>query len=355
MDTFNIVLQYIIAIIGFSIIVLVHELGHFVFALITRMHVLEFFIGFGPKILKFKSKKSGTQYGISAIPLGGYNKILGMDRSEKIPEGMKDRAFYVKPFWKKFLVISGGGIFNIILTIILIMIFLSMGVYVANNTIDYIQPDSPAEISGFKINDEVIALNGEPIETWEDFSRLTKEHPGEIVTYTLLRDEVKIDILAKLNSVNNEGFLGVSPQAEKVKLGILQIIKQSFTMTWDITVSYVKLFGMLFSGQIPFSEARPASPIGVVSIFQQSVAMGYQNFILFVGLVSLLIAFGNFLPILPVDGGHILIIIIEAIIRRPVPRKFVEVYNTIGIVFIVSLLLIGLIFDIITPFRLPSM
>jgi len=83
MDNFNIVIQYIFAIIGFSLIVLAHELGHFTFAKISKIHVIEFFIGFGPKILKFKSKKSGTLYGLSAIPFGGYNKILGQDREEK--------------------------------------------------------------------------------------------------------------------------------------------------------------------------------------------------------------------------------------------------------------------------------
>ena len=107
-----VIFQYLLAILGFSIIILVHEFGHFIFARFSKMYVSEFFIGFGPKILKFKSKKSGTLFGISAIPLGGYNKILGTDRNEVIPEDLKDKAFYNKPFYKKFLVISGGGLFR---------------------------------------------------------------------------------------------------------------------------------------------------------------------------------------------------------------------------------------------------
>jgi regulator of sigma E protease len=134
-----------------------------------------------------------------------------------------------------------------------------------------------------------------------------------------------------------------------------QVLIESFKMVGNLTVTYVKLIGMLFSGQIPFSEARPVSPIGVISIFQQSAAMGAQNFILFVALVSILLAFGNFLPILPVDGGHILIIIIEAIRRKPVSKKAIEIYSTMGIVLVVSLLLVGVVFDIISPFKLPSM
>ncbi len=350
-----IILQYILAIIGFSTIILVHEFGHFIFAKLSKIHVLEFFIGFGPKILKFKSKKSGTMYGISAIPLGGYNKILGFDRNEPVADEFKDKVFYNKPFYKKFLVISGGGIFNIIFAIILIAVYLSMGVYMPTNIIDYIQPGSPAEIYGFNQNDEVIALNDESISNWEEFSKLTKANPNKIVTYTIIRNWKKLKITAKLNNVDNEGFLGVGPKLVKVKMNFFQIIKESFVMTGNITITYIKLFGQLIAGKIPFAEARPTSPIGIISIFQQSAAMGFQNFILFAALISLLLAFGNFLPILPVDGGHIVIIILESIRKKPVSRKILEVYNTVGIVIVVSILLVGFIFDIITPFRLPSM
>ena len=355
MDNIPVIFQYLLAILGFSIIILVHEYGHYIFAKICGIHVLEFFIGFGPKLLKYRSRRSGTLYGISAVPLGGYNKVLGMSREENVPEDLQEKVFYNKPYYKKFLVISGGGFFNIILTIICIMIYLSMGVFMPVNTVDYVQPDSPAELSGFQVGDEVIALNGEKIESWEDFVSLTKEKPGENVIYSIIRDGEELDLEVRLDVVDDTGYLGVGPKAEKIKLGFFGVIKEGFKMTGELFVAYVKLFGMLLSGKIPFSEARPASPIGVISIIQQSVAMGFQNFILFLGIISLLLAFGNFLPILPVDGGHLVIITLESIRKRPVPKKAIEVYTTLGLVFIVSLLLIGFIFDIISPFRLPSM
>ena len=350
-----VVVQYLIAILGFSVIVLVHEFGHFIIAKLSGIHVQEFFLGFGPKILKYTSKKSGTMYGISAIPLGGYNKILGQDRSEVIPENMAGKAFYNKPFYKKFLVISGGGIFNIIFSVILIIIYFSIGVFIPSNIIDYTQPGSPAETYGFQKGDKVIALNNQEIKSWDDFSLIVKDYPDKQVTFKIVRDQKEINIDAKLSAVDGEGYLGVGPLLVKQKMGGGQVLSESFKMVGNLTVTYVKLIGMLFSGKIPFSEARPVSPIGVISIFQQSAAMGAQNFILFVALVSILLAFGNFLPILPVDGGHILIIIIEAIRRRPVSKKAIEIYSTMGIVLVVSLLLVGLVFDIISPFKLPSM
>jgi regulator of sigma E protease len=350
-----VVLQYLIAILGFSVIVLVHEFGHFIIAKLSGIHVQEFFLGFGPKILKYTSKKSGTMYGISAIPLGGYNKILGQDRSEVIPENMVGKAFYNKPFYKKFLVISGGGIFNIVFAVILIIIYFSIGVFIPSNIIDYTQPGSPAETYGFQKGDKVIALNNLEIKSWDDFSLIVKDYPDKQVTFKILRDQKEMNIDATLSNVDGEGYLGVGPLMVKQKMGGGQVLVESFKMVGNLSVTYVKLIGMLFSGKIPFSEARPVSPIGVISIFQQSAAMGAQNFILFVALVSILLAFGNFLPILPVDGGHILIIIIEAIRRRPVSKKAIEIYSTMGIVLVVSLLLVGVVFDIISPFKLPSM
>ncbi|OQA21646.1 MAG: Zinc metalloprotease Rip1 [Actinobacteria bacterium ADurb.Bin346] len=350
-----VILQYLIAILGFSVIILVHEFGHFIFAKVSGMHVLEFFIGFGPKILKFKAKKSGTLYGISAIPLGGYNKILGMDRNEKIQDELKEKVFYSKPFLKKFLVISGGGIFNILFAIFLIMIYLSMGILAPTSTVDYIEPGSPAERYGFYAGDRIIALNDSSISSWDDMAMLTRQYPGKDVVYTIVRDNNELDINVTLDDKQGSGYLGVGPKLEKTYLSFFNVLKEGFKMTWDISYTYFKLFGQLFTGQIPFSQARPVSPVGVVSIFQQSAAMGVQNFILFVALVSLLLAFGNFLPILPVDGGHLVVIIYEAIRKKSFPKKAMDIYNALGIALVASLFIIGLIFDIINPFKIANM
>jgi regulator of sigma E protease len=354
MENLNVIFQYILAILGFSLIILVHEFGHFLFAKISGVHVEEFFIGFGPKLLKFKSR-SGTTYGISAIPIGGYNKILGLERNEKIPEDKKNKAFNTKPFHKKMMIIIGGVSMNAVLTVILIGIFLSMGAFAITNSIEYVQPGSPAEIYGFEVGDEVVALNEEKIESWEEFASLTKSHPGEIVIYNVIRDGKEIKIKTELDNVNGEGFLGISPAVVKKEMSFFGIVKESFVMTWEISKSYAKLFFMLFSGKLSFTEARPVSPIGVVSIFQQSASMGLQNFILFVALVSLMLTFGNLIPILPLDGGHIVVLLIEAVRRKSVSEKFLEIYSKIGIAIIICLMAVGFIFDIISPFNLQNM
>jgi regulator of sigma E protease len=350
-----IVLQYILAIVGFSLIILVHEFGHFIFAKLGKIHVTEFFIGFGPKIIKTKPVPGKTQFGISAIPLGGYNKILGFDRSEPVPEELKNKVFYNKSFIKKFLVIGGGGLFNVIFAYILIAIFLSLGVFSPTNTINYIEPGSPAEAYGLQIGDEIVEIENNSIKTWESFSDTVKNYPDKNTNFKIERNGNIIELNIRLSSSEGKGYLGISPLMVKQKLGFWKIIGESGKMIWDFSVTYVKLFGKLITGKIPFEYARPTSPIGVISIFQQSAAIGLQNFILFVAMVSVLLAYGNFLPILPVDGGHLVIIIIEAIRKKPVSRKAVNIYSTLGMVFVISLLIVGFIFDIISPFNIQQM
>jgi regulator of sigma E protease len=349
-----IVLQYLLAIIGLSLIIIVHEFGHFIFAKTGRMYIHEFFIGFGPRLFKLKSK-AGTVYGLKAVPVGGYVKIMGMDRNETILEDKKEMSYQSKPFYKKFLTIFGGAGFNVIFAIVLIGIFLSMGIYEPGTTIEYVQPETPAEISGLQVGDKVIAINGEKIGTWDEFALLTQQRPGEEVTYTIIRNGREVEVSPILDIVEGNGYLGISPEYIKIYMSFPQIVKESFVMTWDIISTYVKLFGKLFTGQIPFDQARPVSPIGVVSIFQQSISMGMQNFILFLALVSILIGFGNLLPILPLDGGHIVLLIIETIRKKPIPRRVLEVTNSIGIFIMVALLITGFVFDIISPFNLNNM
>ena len=350
----NIVYQYILAILGFSLIIVVHEFGHFIFSKINRIFVEEFFLGMGPKILKFKSR-GGTLWGLSAIPVGGYNKISGMDREEKVPDIAKDKVYYNKPFWVKFSVLFGGVFMNILFAVILIIVFFGMGIYSPTNTIDFIEKGSPAQIYGLNVNDKIIYLNNTQIKNWDDFSINVKKFPNENVVFKILRNGNELSVKVKLGAKNNEGYLGISPKIEKTSLGFGGVIKESFKLVGNFTLTYFKLFGMLFTGKLPFSQARPVSPIGVVTIFQQSAAMGPQNFILLVALVSLILGFSNLIPLLPLDGGHILLIIIEAIRKKPVSKKAFQIYNNIGIIIFIALFMIGFIFDIIKPINISNM
>jgi regulator of sigma E protease len=347
-------LQYIYALLAFSLIIIVHELGHFILAKINKVHVEEFFVGIGPKLLKFKSK-SGTLWGLSAIPVGGYNKISGMNREEEIPAGREDKVFYKKPYWSKISIIVGGAFFNILFAFLLIFIFFSMGMYSATNKVDFIKEGSPAYVSGIQVYDEVIKIKDTEIRNWEEFSENIKKYPGENVSLQIIRDNELIEIKVMLGEKEGEGYLGISPSVEKQIPGFFKAIKESFKFIGDFFISYFKLLGMLFTGQLGFEQARPVSPIGLVSIFQQSASIGSQYFIMIIALVSLLLGFSNIIPLLPLDGGHIVVLTIEAIRRKPLSRKAVNIYNSIGIVIFISLFLVGIVFDILKPINIMNM
>ena len=214
-----IVLQYLLAILGLSLIIIVHEFGHFIFAKSGRMYIHEFFIGFGPRLFKFKSK-AGTVYGLKAVPVGGYVKVMGMDRNEVIPEDKKEMSYQSKPFYKKFLTIFGGAGFNVIFAIVLIGIFLAMGTYEPGTTIEYVQPGTPAEASGIEIGDKVIEIDGEKIDTWDEFASLTQSKPGKEVVYTIIRDGREIEITPVLDTVEGLGYLGIGPEYVKTYMSL---------------------------------------------------------------------------------------------------------------------------------------
>lgn len=350
----SIALQYIYALLAFSLIIIVHEFGHFIFAKVNKVHVEEFFIGMGPKLLKFKSR-SGTLWGLSAIPVGGYNKISGMNREEEVPEGKEDKVFYKKSYWSKLSIIIGGAFFNVLFAFLLIFIFFSMGIYSATNKVDYVQEDSPAYTFGIKQYDEIIKIKDVEINNWEEFSENIKKYPGEKIALTIIRDNRQLEIEVVLGEKEGEGYLGISPAVEKQIPGFFQALKESFIFIGDFFVSFFKLLGMLFTGQLGFEQARPVSPIGLVSIFQQSASMGSQYFIMIIALVSLLLGFSNIIPLLPLDGGHIVVLTIEAVRRKPISKKAVQIYNSIGIVIFISLFLVGIVFDILKPINIMNM
>ncbi len=350
----NIALQYIYALLAFSLIIIVHELGHFILAKINKVHVEEFFVGMGPKLIKFKSK-SGTLWGLSAIPIGGYNKISGMNREEEIPEGKEEKVFYKKNYWSKISIIIGGALFNVLLAFLLIFIFFSMGIYSATNKVDYVQEGSPAYISGIQQYDEIIKIKDVKISNWEDFSENIKKYPGEKLTLEIIRNNSLLEIEVVLGENEGEGYLGISPVIEKQIPGFFEALKETFKFIGNFFVSYFKLLGMLFTGQLGFEQARPVSPIGLVSIFQQSASMGSQYFIMIIALVSLLLGFSNIIPLLPLDGGYLVVLTIEAIRRKPLTKKAVEIYNSIGIVIFISLFLVGIVFDILKPINIMNM
>jgi len=202
-----------------GIIILIHETGHFSMAKIFRIPVAVFSLGFGPRLFGFKFKE--TEYKVSAIPLGGYVKIHGMEDQEAAPDD--PNSFYNRPRWQRFLVLFMGVGFNWLLAIFLITTALTMGLQVSQSVdmpsvIGAVSPDSPAEKAQLQVGDHILAINGNETPTWEKVSLATLLHPDETIVVRFQREgqEIEKQIPVGRNPNNSLGYIGIHPATDVI-------------------------------------------------------------------------------------------------------------------------------------------
>jgi membrane-associated protease RseP (regulator of RpoE activity) len=384
----------IIFVVALLVSVMLHETGHFVLAKKFGMKVTRYFVGFGPTI--WSTWRGETEYGIKALPFGGFVKIVGMHSLDD-PEDPEDepRAFRSHPAWQRILVLFAGSAMHFILAILLVF-GLALGVGIANDnttqlgTISSCVPvsvsaydngsctgshmASPAELAGLQVGDVVTAFDGHPVSNFNQLTDLIRPLPaGTPVTITVRRDGKLVDLHTKLASVQGRSgsYLGVAPAVVFQVASPLSAIKYSGTTFGQVIVGSAQGIAAL-PGALPklFSPNRSSTAVvGVVGAAEATgteVAsnQGWQYKVSFVLLLiaSLNIFVGafNLLPLLPLDGGHIAVIIYERIrawlarLRgRPDPglaniAKFLPVsFSLFLIVIFVSLLLV--LADIVNP------
>lgn len=338
----TILINLITFIIILSIIVVIHEFGHFIFAKISGVYVYEFAIGMGPKL--FGKKKGETEYTIRAIPIGGFCQMAGEDLEdddlEKVP---KNRRLQNKTAWQRFLIMAFGPFNNFILAVVLLFaIALIWGGTTMNPIISTIEDGSAAYEAGLKEGDIILSINNNKIKTNDDISLyLAVADPNKDVTFKVERSN---------GTYKNIGFkpekIGKGKKASyKYGIGLEQEkttgIGQAFVYTYKKMGSLFKQMfvtvGYLFTGRLSLNQL--SGPVGIYSVVGQSRALGISNLIYLMAFLSLNVGFINLLPIPAFDGGHILFIIIELIKGSPVPP---EIENKIHAVFLSLLMLLML-------------
>ncbi|GFP35179.1 regulator of sigma E protease [Candidatus Hakubella thermalkaliphila] len=366
-----------VSIIAFGAMIVAHEFGHFLAAKISGIGVEEFSIGFGPKLFSFR--RGETVYGLGIFPLGGYNKLVGMDPTEqlatedagypqrdgKTPVGMdpterlateRERlSFYNKPILHRAFTILFGPSMNYVFAVFLLTVFFMMGTYFLTLEIESIMPDSAAEAAGFQAGDKVVAVEGQEIKDWEELVRITQEHPGDRLSYVVERDGEQLTIEATVGKRGEVGFLGIGPRLVKKELDLFPAALSSLRASYNITRLYFHGVIRLVRGQLPVEEARPVSPIGILNITQQVAARGWQNLLSFLAILNIILAISNLIPLLPLDGGHILLLLIEKVRGRRLSDQVVGIMNTIGIILLITIFSIALYLDIFNPINLAHL
>lgn len=338
-----------IAILGIGLLILIHEFGHFITAKAFGMRAEKFYIGFPPAAVK---KQVGeTEYGIGFIPLGGYVKISGMTREEDLPEDVVPRAYYSKPVWQRIIVISAGAAMNLLLAAVLFFAFYWHGVpeYQPTTSISQVQADSGAQQAGVQAGDKLLAINGVSSDDAKALRNELRSRPGQTVTLLIERDGQQMTLQANVgvNESTGEGLLGVLFDAQFVGNHSLPVTEAAVDALSDVKFItgevFIAIKNLFISQQ---SRQELSSPIGIVAISSQTIDLGWGVYLRVLGFISLQLAIFNLLPLLPLDGGHVLFNIIEKIKGSPIKREVFERVSVVGLMLFGMLFLFGLVNDI---------
>jgi regulator of sigma E protease len=339
-------------IIVLGVLIFFHELGHFLVARLLGVGVEKFSLGFGPKLI---GKKIGiTEYQISAIPLGGYVKMVGESPDSELDPSEIPISFTHKHVLKRILIVAAGPFFNILLALIIFFgIFQISGLLILKPGIGNVNEGSPAYIAGLKKNDLVVSIDGVDISSWEDMANAIMASKGKTLAISVLRGDTVLtkNVTPEVNKVKNifnedvdRYVIGITASGEVFKkdLNFFQAVSESIDQTYQITALTIKGIVKLFQGTV--SPKTLGGPIMIAQMAGQQAKEGMVNLIFFIALISINLAILNFLPIPVLDGGHLLFFFIEAVKGSPVSVKVREISQQAGI-FVLILLMIYVFYN----------
>lgn len=339
----NFIITLLILFIMLGLIISIHEFGHFIAAKKSGVYVDEFSIGMGPTIFKYKPKKSETTYTLRLFPIGGFVSMA--EKEEKGSKVKKDRVLANKGFFHVLWVLIDGIVFNFILAIVLFFISgLAYGKPVSEPVVKEAVEGKAAYLAGIETGDRILSINGVKINTWDDFllevsAKKLKDNyeftveksNGEIKKYNIVPEVTK-------NEKGEETrVFGIISNGTVYKKGFLNALSYAFVGTYDNSVTIFRILGSLFTGQV--SVKSLSGPVGIYSIVDQVKSQGFETLLYLTAYLSINVGIVNLIPIPVFDGGRILILIIEKIIKRKTDEKLENILNYVGFGLMILLML----------------
>lgn len=326
----------------FGLLVLVHELGHFFTAKIVGMRVDEFGIGFGPKIISYKYGE--TLYSWRLIPLGGFNKIAGMDPDEKQDE----QSFSAKSIPARMLVIVAGSAMNFVLPILLFMIiFLSSGIDTPTQEpiVGSVFADKPAAQAGLSVGDRIINVNDAEITTWQQFVSIIQVNANNKLTlrYEHQGEMKNVTVTPEYDEKANRGIIGITPQLEKSYPGFIEAVGLSIKQTYVVASSMIIGIAQMVTGKV---AAEVAGPIGVAQMAGEVAQLGLMPLLQFAAFLSINLGLINLLPVPVLDGGHLVTLAVEGLRGKPLSKNHMQFIQMVGFALLMLLFLVATFKDI---------
>ncbi len=327
----------------FGMLVLVHELGHFVTAKLTGMRVSEFAIGFGPKL--FWQKRGETEYSVRMIPLGGYNKIDGMDPEEEQDE----RSFSSKPVWARALVIAAGSLMNFVLPVFLFtIVFLWNGIETVSDkpVIGALIPGKPAVQSGITVGDTVLTVNGTSVGTWRQVVETIRVSKDSLVLEMRTKEGKNrtVTMIPEIDTKSGRALIGIVPVIDRQIPGFFESVTLSIKHTYTIAGKMLSGLGQMFSGR---ADADIAGPIGVMRMTGEIAQLGFIPLLQFAAFLSINLGLINLFPVPLLDGGHIVTLLVEAIRRKPLTPTQIRYTQMVGMALLGLLMLFATFKDLL--------
>jgi regulator of sigma E protease len=349
-------ISFLIFLFILSIIIIAHEFGHFIVAKKIGVRIEKFSLGFGPRLLE--KEKNGTQYCISAIPLGGYVKLAGDNLEEY--KGDPDE-YFSKPPGKRFWIIFTGPLLNYILGFFCFWLVLFWGYPMLTTKVGGLLDGYGAKEAGIQLGDKITAVDGKKVEFWEDLQKMIQgKRASAKVRLAFLRDnkeftvEVQIKekkLADKLGRKRTVGLLGISPAGEivKVRHGILQSFFLGIKRTLGLTLLTYRSLWSMITGELSVRDSV-TGPLGIFFITSQVASMGVIALLHLIAVLSISLTIFNLLPLPVLDGGHILLLGIEKIRGRYLSLKTERIITQVGITVLVSLAILITYNDILRIF-----
>jgi regulator of sigma E protease len=351
-----------------TIVVFIHEYGHYYFAKKYGVGVTDFSIGFGREIFGWNDK-SGTRWKICWIPLGGYVKFFGdrnvFSQSEqqelinKYNTEDQKKLFILKPLYQRSIIVAAGPLANFVLAIIIFaMINMFVGKDFTPAVISEVQEDSPAFVSGLKKNDKIISIDNKKVQSIFEVSSFINLSTSERIEFVVLRNDQEVSLLIKPNLVKGKDSLGnsvnkkmigirlssLNNEFQKQPLGPSKAIYYSVKEVWFVTSASLKYLGKMITGSADSSQL--GGPIRIAKITGQVAEYGIIPFFSIMAYISISLGLINLFPIPMLDGGHLMFYFFEKILGRPLSQKTQEGFFRIGLFLLVSLMLFATFNDL---------
>jgi len=329
-----------------GVMILVHEVGHFLVAKRLRVRVDCFSLGFGPRL--FGWKQGETEYRLSLIPLGGYVKMAG--ETSDAPRTGAPWEFLSKPIWARAAIVLAGPLVNYLMAFCLFLALFLTSHPQSSNKIGAVLDDFPAAASGLRSGDRLLSVGGEKTPYWEDVRRVIAAHlEGGRLTlqveregrmFTLAVEPKIVEQKDLLGHLERKAVLGIHPSEEVVlvRYPVPEAIGKAGHQLFSLTVLTLKALGKLVTGGLPMRDSL-TGPIGIFFITRQAVMLGIPYLLQICGVLSASLAIFNVLPIPVLDGGHLFFLGIEALKGKPVSDRVQDISRQVGFYLLMGLML----------------